>query len=111
MSTPQLRAQLDRLVDRLRGMSLARLEARYQPEPSRTAAAIALAQRLADTAAALEEDTPVRRQVPTVSATAAGDLVAVTGGDVLAALAGREDDEQVLVAELTDAVRELRLRL
>ncbi len=110
MSTQQLHAQLDRLVDRLRSMSLTRLAAPFEPEPTRTAAALALAQRLADAAATLEEPGARRRQVPVVSPAAAGDLVAVTGGDVLAAAAGGASD-QTVVAELTDAVRELRLRL
>ena len=111
MSAQELHAQLDRLVDRLRAMALTRLDAPFEPEPTRTAAAIALAQRLADAAATLEDPgTPRRRQVPVVSAAAAGDLVAVTGGDVLAAAAGRAADEPVL-AELADAVGELRQRL
>lgn len=110
MNEQELRAQIERLADRLRGMSLTRLEAPFGPEPTRTAAAIALAQRLADAAAALEGTSPVRRRVPVVSAAAAGDLVAVTGGDVLAALAGGAGADST-VTELTAAVRELRLRL
>lgn len=111
MSEQELASELDRLVDQLRGMSLPRLDAPYEPERTRVAAATALAQRLADAAALLEgAGPPVRHPVPQVSAAAAGDLVAVTGNDVLVALAaGARDD--ALVAGLTEAVRALRRRL
>ncbi len=120
----ELAVGLGWLVDRLRTMALDKLDAPYAPEPTRVVAARALAQRLADAAAALEHPAdPVWRDLPTVSAAAAGDLLAITGNDLLLALEGQPRDAPVprrsqgrvplgaLLDELAGAVRELRLRL
>jgi hypothetical protein len=84
-----LARDVDRLVDRLRGLSEARLSAPAPPHDSRAAAARAAAQVLADTAAGLEAradpDPPAWRDLPELNDFAAGDQVAVTGHDLVAA--------------------------
>lgn len=82
-TTPQGRveAELARVVDRLRSMSLARLAAPLPPYDSRADAAREIAQRLADAAADLAGD--VRRPVPRLGDQVVGDQVAVTGHDLL----------------------------
>jgi hypothetical protein len=85
----ELVVEVDRVADRLRGLSLHRLEAPLPPRPSRAAAARHVAQVLADAAAAIEERTstsPSRPPVPSLSVFAAGDQVAVTGPDLVAAV-------------------------
>ncbi len=84
----RLQADLGRTVDRLRTLGLARLEAAFDPEPTRADAARAVAQHLADLAADLE-DRP-RLTLPTLGVQAAGDQLAVTGHDLLAAAAEPE---------------------
>lgn len=126
----ELADQLGRLVDRLRGMALTRLEAAYRPEPTRVAAGRAYAQLLADAAAAVESpDAPVWRDLPDVSAAAVGDLVAVCGHDLLAAVDARLGTAEAvtdllvpvraqgrtplsgLLAGLAAGARDLRVRL
>jgi len=85
--TQRLQAELERTVDRLRTLGLARLEASFDPEPTRAAAARALAQHLADLAAGLEGGP--RRELPVLATAACGDQLAVCGHDLLAAYAGR----------------------
>ena len=89
-STPRQRLQADlgRTVDRLRTLGLTRLEAAFAPEPTRATAARRVAQHLADTAADLEGRP--RRILPTLGVQAAGDQLAVTGHDLLAAAAAAE---------------------
>lgn len=85
----ELVVEVDRVADRLRGLSVRRLEAPLPPHPSRAAAARHVAQVLADAAATIEERTspsPARRPVPSLSVFAAGDQVAVTGHDLVAAV-------------------------
>lgn len=78
-----LRTEVVRVADRLRSMSAERLTRPFPPYASRAAAALALAQRLADTALDLEG--LARRPVPDVGPLALGDQVAVTGEDLAAA--------------------------
>lgn len=106
-----LAVQLERTVDRLRALGIARLSASFEPEPSRAAAARAVAQRLADDAADLEGEP--RRALPVLADAAAGDQVAVCGHDLLAAASGREADDDVaprLIAA-ADLLLDLRRRV
>ena len=100
---------MGRLADRLRSLSDVRLARPLPPAGSRADAAHALAQRLADHAAALEGGTS--RVVPRLHDLAVGDQVAVTGADLVRALraagAGREHGAQRAQDALA-AVRALR---
>ncbi len=80
-----LAAQLGRLVDRLRSSSDVRLGGTVPGGGTRADAAHRLAQELADAAAGLVGD-PLR-PVPRLGDLAVGDQVAVTGADLLDALA------------------------
>ncbi|MEO6821152.1 MAG: hypothetical protein ABI468_01220 [Candidatus Nanopelagicales bacterium] len=126
MSDPRKDAaeQTERLVDRLRHLALTRLQAPYQPEATRVEAALTFTQRLADAAAALEQPVaPTWRDVPTVSAAGAGDLLAICAHDALAGAAALEDGAAVprrgggsttvadLLGELAAGALELRRRL
>jgi hypothetical protein len=102
----ELAADVRRVADRLRTMSAARLagppappEDGMPPYRSRAQAAWAVAQAMADAAAALESGPAggwvERRPLPELADFAAGDQVAVTGHDLLAALALVSPDEQV----------------
>ena len=119
---PDLQRQVDLLAERLRSMALTRLQAPFEPEPTRVEAARLLAQRLADAAAGCEQPhAPVWRDVPTVSPSAAGDLVAVTGSDLAAAApcalgqvplrGGGSTRPAELLAALTAEVLQLRRRV
>jgi hypothetical protein len=117
----ELGRDVERVADRLRGLSDARLAAPAPPYPSRAAAARATAQVLADAAAALEAvgEEPVWRELPELIDLSAGDQVAVTGHDLLAAAQsgvqgdlvwardGRRTANEVL-AEATAALAALR---
>jgi hypothetical protein len=112
---------VDRVADRLRGLSQARLAAAVPPHDSRAAAARTAAQALADASAGLSagDDPPTWRTVPVLSDFAAGDQVAVTGHDVLIsagavapgdlawARGGRRTADEVL-ASASDALADLR---
>ncbi|MFG2823841.1 hypothetical protein ACGFX4_31000 [Kitasatospora sp. NPDC048365] len=88
-------AAVDRLADRFRSMPQSRLLGAVPGHPSRAAAGLALARRLAATALALE-GRPAQ-DVPDVGPFAIGDQLAVTGHD-LAAVA----DAEALAAALAD---------
>lgn len=103
-SADATRIELDRVVDRLRSMPLARLAAPWPPYASRAAGARALAQRLADRAADLA-GWP-RHPVPDVGDAAVGDQVAVTGRDLLALEPGADH-----LAAVAADLREVRLSL
>ena len=97
-----LAIEVDRIADRLRGLSQARLAEPVPGHASRADAARSTAQALADAAARIEfERAPDRhaapgpgntasqlRALPTLTEFAAGDQVAVTGHDLIAALDG-----------------------
>lgn len=78
---------VDRLADRFRAMPQTRLLAAVPGHPSRAAAALGLARRLAAVALAVEGGAP--RDFPDAGAFAAGDQLAVAGHDLAAALASR----------------------
>jgi len=122
----RLAAEIARVSDRLRTLPLARLSAPLPPYGSRAEAGHALAQRLAEAAQGIEgrdsPEPPVWRDVPRLADHAAGDLIAVTGHELLGALAAAAADAQVWtragrrpIAEVTEhavtALRELRLAL
>jgi hypothetical protein len=105
----ELAADVRRVADRLRSMSQARLaglpappEDRMPPYGSRAQAARAVAQVMADAAAALESAGPgvVRslgwQPLPELADLAVGDQVAVTGHDLLTALDLASPDADVL---------------
>jgi hypothetical protein len=103
-------ADLERTVDRLRGLALARLSAPFEPEATRADAAHALAQRLADLAADVAGQP--HRVVPRLADHAAGDQVAVCGRDLLdAALAHPSDMADAALAEGGELLTDLRRRL
>jgi hypothetical protein len=85
----ELGRDIERVSDRLRGLSEARLAAAAPPHGSRAAASRATAQTLADAAAGLEAGgdpvAPTWRALPELSDLSAGDQLAVTGHDLLAA--------------------------
>ena len=91
-----LAVDVDRVADRLRSLSEARLAAAVPGHASRAAAGWALAQALAEVAQGVEEgpgEVPPRwRSVPRLGDLAVGDQVAVTGHDAVAALAGAGPD-------------------
>jgi hypothetical protein len=95
----ELTKDVRRVVDRLRGLSEARLAAEAPPHPSRAAAARATAQALADAAQALEDrdqpDEPVWRQLPPLHDLALGDQLSVTGHDLIAAADDASPDDPV----------------
>jgi hypothetical protein len=85
----ELARDVERVSDRLRGLSAARLAAAAPPYSSRTEAARATAQALADVAAGLEASRepvePTWRTLPVLDDLSVGDQIAVTGHDLLAA--------------------------
>ncbi|MED7948343.1 MULTISPECIES: hypothetical protein [unclassified Streptomyces] len=90
---------VDALADRFRSMPQSRLHGVVPGHASRAAAALALARWLAAAARAVEGG-PVR-ELPEAGAFAVGDQLAVTGHDLVAALAGLPGDDGVaLPAEL-----------
>jgi hypothetical protein len=111
----RLERELRRTVDRVRGLALTRLDAPFEPEPTRAG----LAQRLVDAAADLE-GLP-RRPLPALAASACGDVLAVAGQDLLAAArsvqaaSGADSDEARTGADVVDALADdllgLRRRL
>jgi hypothetical protein len=93
----ELAADVRRVSDRLRGLSTARLAAPPAPSAdgwpahdSCAQAGRAVAQELADVALALDaaaDDVPYeRRDLPVLSDLAAGDVIALVGHDLLAAM-------------------------
>lgn len=116
----RVEVELARVVDRLRSMSLARLAAPLPPYDSRADAAHALAQRLADAAAAVAGQPS--RPLPRLGDPVVGDQVAVTGHDLLAATAaaaaaagpaapGAADGVESALTAAADDLRALRLAL
>ncbi|WP_282202394.1 hypothetical protein [Kitasatospora fiedleri] len=104
----RLTAAVDRLADRFRAMPQSRLLAVVPGHPSRAAAALDLAGRLADRARALEGLPALA--VPDCGAFAVGDQLAVTGHDLaLAAGTGHPDAPAALAAALAEVERTDRL--
>ena len=101
-----------RLADRLRSLSDVRLARPLPPARSRADAAHALAQRMADHAAALEG--APSRAVPRLHDLAVGDQVAVTGTDLVRALGSTgapgepAEDRAARAHDALAAVRALR---
>ncbi|WP_439676272.1 hypothetical protein [Embleya sp. MST-111070] len=105
------------VADRLRHLSEARLKApltaRQEGAPSRAGAALALAQCLADLAAAVEGEP--RREVPDLGVFVVGDQIAVTSGDLAAALEplaeehplGLDDGEPATAGDVVRRAREM----
>ena len=95
-----LAIEVERIADRLRGLSQARLTESVPGHASRADAARSTAQALADAAARIESErateppsaagpkhpAPRLRSLPTLTEFAAADQVAVTGHDLIAAL-------------------------
>ncbi|MFJ1752082.1 hypothetical protein [Kitasatospora sp. NPDC088134] len=103
-ATPErLSAAADRLADRFRAMPQSRLLAAVEGHPSRAAAALALADRLAAAARALEGLPPL--PVPDCGAFAVGDQIAVTGHDLALAAADRPAELAAALADLDDTDR------
>jgi hypothetical protein len=114
-----LAIEVERIADRLRGLSQARLTEAVPGHASRADAARSTAQALADAAARIESEgavehhpeagpehpAPRLRSLPTLTAFAAGDQLAVTGHDLIAALGAVRGDapEDESLAELAAA--------
>ena len=89
-----LATQLGRVAERLRTLSLARLQAPVPGWPSRAVAARNLAQHCADVTAAI--DGRAARPVPELPDLAVGDQVSVCAGDLVRALGARQIDGPAL---------------
>lgn len=112
-----LASEVERVADRLRSMSQAKLTGPVLGHTSRAHAARSAAQALADAAAVIEAGCPVdaaalpaKRPVPVLSEFAAGDQVAVTGHDLILALEAPlpHDIEPTATALVTQALEQLR---
>ena len=99
---------LERTVDRLRGMALTRLSAPFAPEQTRARAARDLAQRLADHAAQVRGEPP--RVVPELAVGAVADQVAVCGLDLREAVLTTPEASYVL-STAADDLLSVRRRL
>lgn len=121
-----LAGEVRRLADRLRTMSDVRLRQPLTPELTRASAVLDVAQSLAEAAQGIEERAAARepawRVLPDAGVLALGDQVAVTGQDLVAAVADLGPAELVwsrsgprppddVLTELVGAVRALRRAL
>ncbi|MER6361997.1 hypothetical protein [Kitasatospora sp. NPDC001527] len=110
---------VDALADRFRSMPQSRLLGAVPGHPSRAAAGLALARRLAVAARAAEAARPdggahagELPELPDAGAFAVGDQLAVVGHDLAAALAALPGDAAVALADgpvTAEAVRERAL--
>jgi hypothetical protein len=95
----RLAEEIRRVSDRLRMLPLARLSAPLPPYGTRAEAGHAVAQRLAEAAQGIEArdapQPPAWREVPRLAEHGTADLIAVTGQDLLDALASAGADAQV----------------
>lgn len=122
----ELGRDLARVADRLRSMSDVRLTQHDGRDGTRAAAALDLAQQLADAALGVDargdRTPPPRRVVPDLGVFALGDQVSVTGHDLVDALGQVSAGDRVwgpagpvtaveLLEQVAAAVRDLRLRL
>jgi hypothetical protein len=105
----QLQVEVGRVSDRLRSMSQERLARGFPPYASRAAAALEVAQLLADTAADVAGPSEERHVVPDLGPLVVGDQIAVTGTDLVQAASGLGDDPRVDAC--VAALRDLRLTL
>jgi hypothetical protein len=102
--TADLGREVERVADRLRTLSLARLAEPVRGHASRAAAGRTAAQAMADTCAAIEGRRA--QPLPALADGAVGDQVAVTGADLLAAARAADRRGAVTDAlELLVAVR------
>ncbi|MDH6144004.1 MULTISPECIES: hypothetical protein [Kitasatospora] len=100
---------VDHLADRFRAMPQSRLLGAVPGHPARAAAGLALARELAARTQRLAEGPQaVPRELPDAGAFAVGDQIAVTGHDLVAALAddtpGNDEAAAALLAEAVAAV-------
>ncbi|MFD9129663.1 hypothetical protein [Kitasatospora sp. NPDC059571] len=91
---------VDRLADRCRSMPQSRLLGAVPGHPSRAAAVLELARRLAASALAAEGEPP--REIPDAGVFAVGDQLAVAGHDLALAAEGEPD---LLAGALADVLR------
>jgi hypothetical protein len=107
-----LERELRRVLDRLRSLPLERLGDPAPPWGSRTEAAAATGQVLADLAQDLEEGPgAARRALPALAPAAAPDLVAVPAHDLLLALRAHAPDAGAAAAAGHEALVRLRRAL
>ena len=126
MDAAELLDECDRPADRLRSLSDVRLARELTPGVTGAGAGLLVAQRLADLGAGVElrdrTSPPPLRTVPQVADFAVGDVVAVTGHDLVAAAAplppqttiwldAARADLAAAVADGAAACRVLRLAL
>ena len=118
----RLVVELTRVSDRLRSMSLSRLESPLPPHQTRVAAAHSVARTLSLLAQGVEErgrEHPSYRELPAADALTVADQLAVCGNDLLLASAGLTDATQVwsgmtrstvgeVLAEADTALHQLR---
>ena len=110
LTVDRYEVDLRRTVDRLRGLSVGRLGASFEPELTRAVAARAVAQRLADLAAGLAGGE--LRTVPRLADHAVADQVAVCGRDLLdAATVHPSASADAALAEGADLLLDLRRRV
>jgi hypothetical protein len=125
--TARLAADVERVEDRVRGLSLPRLARALPPYGTVADAARRVAQLLADCAQGVEERerdvAPRWRELPRLPDHVVGDQVAVTGRDAVAALRGVDDGGASVwtragrrpvtevAAEVLAAMRETRLAI
>jgi hypothetical protein len=102
--------EVRRLADHLRRLPESRLRRRHDELAGETAAdaARALAQWLADAEGALGPADGRPARLPQLSDLAVGDMVAVTGQDLVAAVRRRPDVDVDLVSDAVSRLRRLR---
>ncbi|WP_033347618.1 hypothetical protein [Kitasatospora aureofaciens] len=96
---------VDNLADRFRSLPQSKLLSAVPGHPSRAAAALALARRLA--AVALAAEGGPEREFPDAGAFAAGDQLAVAGHDLAAALAALPEGAAVALPDGPAAAAEV----
>ncbi|MEU6968031.1 hypothetical protein AB0A71_09845 [Kitasatospora aureofaciens] len=96
---------VDKLADRFRSLPQSKLLGAVPGHPSRAAAALALARRLA--ALALAAENGPEREFPDAGAFAAGDQLAVAGHDLAAALAALPEGAAVALPDGPAAAAEV----
>lgn len=106
-----LEADVRRVADRLRSLSLAQLAAPVPPHASRASAARDVAQQLAEAAQGLEQRTaaqePPWRQLPVLEDGAVADQVAVVGHDLLGELDRCRPEDEVWTPATRRTAREV----